>query len=69
MENPPIKGGDEKRWTASYIETRHQWLKYHEKKILRKTIYRTQTFLNEITRDNWNLDKLPVNANDVNVTT
>lgn len=68
IEKPPAKGGDEKKWTASYVETRYQWLKYHEKKLLRKTIYRTQTFLDEIARDNWNLDKLPIIANDVSVT-
>ncbi len=68
IEKPPAKGGDEKKWTASYVEARYQWLKYHEKKILRKTIYRTQTFLNEIARDNWNLDKLPINANGIKVT-
>ena len=68
IEPPPARGGDERKWIASYVEIRHQWLKYHEKKILRKTIYRTQTFLNEIGRDNWSLDKLPINANGVNVT-
>ncbi len=41
------------------LDVRHQWLKYHEKPILRKTIYRTQTFINEIERGNWNLEKLP----------
>lgn len=68
IEPPPAKGGNEKKWVASYVETRHQWLKYHEKPILRKTIYRTQTFLNEIARENWKLNKLPINANGVNVT-
>jgi len=68
IEKPPAKGGDEKKWTSSYVEARHQWLKYHEKPILRKTTYRTQTFLNQIARDNWNLDKLPINANGVDVT-
>lgn len=68
IEPPPAKGGNEKKWVASYVEVRHQWLKYHEKPILRKTIYRTQTFLNEIARENWKLDKLPINANGVNVT-
>jgi chitosanase len=68
IEYPPAKGGDEKKWTASYVEIRHQWLRYHERRILRRTVYRTRTFLNEIARDNWNLDKLPINANGVNVT-
>lgn len=67
IEFPPVKGGDEKKWINSYVEIRHQWLKYHERLILRKTIYRTQTFLNEIDQDNWNLEKLPINANGVDV--
>ncbi|MEJ2103656.1 MAG: chitosanase [Ignavibacteriaceae bacterium] len=66
-EFPPVRGGDEKKWITSYVDIRHQWLKYHEKPILRKTIYRTQTFLNEIERGNWNLTKLPVDANGVKV--
>lgn len=67
IEPPPAKGGNEKKWVESYVEVRHQWLKYHEKPILRKTIYRTQTFLNEIARKNWAMDVLPINANGVNV--
>lgn len=67
IEPPPAKGGNEKKWVESYVEARHQWLKYHEKPILRKTIYRTQTFLNEIARKNWAMDVLPINTNGVNV--
>ena len=64
-EFTPVNGGDEKKWISSYVDVRHQWLKYHERTILRKTIYRTQTFINEIERGNWNLEKLPINANGV----
>jgi chitosanase len=66
-EFTPVNGGDEKKWISSYVDVRHQWLKYHERTILRKTIYRTQTFINEMERGNWNLEKLPINANGVNV--
>jgi chitosanase len=66
-EYPPEKGGDEKKWIDSYVDVRHQWLKYHERPILRKTIYRTQTFINEIGRENWDLEKLPIVANGVEV--
>ena len=66
-EFPPAKDGDEKKWIESYVDVRHQWLKYHDKPILRKTIYRTQVFINEIERNNWNLEKLPINANGVKV--
>jgi chitosanase len=68
IERPPASGGDEKKWVGSYVETRHQWLRYHEKPLLRRTIYRTQTFMNEIGRENWSLDVLPINANGLNVT-
>ncbi len=67
IERPPARGGDEKKWVASYVEARHQWLKYHEKPLLRRTIYRTQTFLNEIEYENWDLNKLPISANGVNI--
>jgi len=63
----PASGGDEKKWIASYIDARHQWLKYHERPILRKTIYRTQVFINEVERSNWNLDKLPIDAHGIKV--
>ena len=66
-EFTPANGGDEKKWISSYVDVRHQWLKYHEKPILRKTIYRAQTFINEMERGNWNLEKLPINANGVNI--
>ncbi|MCX8030793.1 MAG: chitosanase [Thermodesulfovibrionales bacterium] len=66
-ESPPSKGGNEKKWITSYVEIRRQWLKYHERTLLRKTIYRTQTFFNEIEKDNWYLEILPINTNGVNV--
>jgi chitosanase len=68
-EYPPAKGGDEKKWTISYVDIRHQWLKYHTNPILQRTIYRTQCFKDQIAVDNWMLDKLPVVANgfEVNV--
>ena len=67
-EFPPAAGGDEKKWTTSYVDIRHQWLKYHNNELLRKTIYRTQCFKDQIAADNWNLDKLPIMANKVAVT-
>jgi chitosanase len=67
IEPVPAKGGDEREWTASYVEVRHQWLRYHERPALRKTIYRTQTMLDAIKADNWDLEKLPILANGVPV--
>ncbi len=66
-EYPPVKGGDEKKWVTSYVDVRHQWLKYHTNPIVQRTTYRTQCFKDQITADNWALDKLPIIANEVKV--
>ncbi len=66
-EHPPAQGGNEKKWTTSYVDIRHQWLKHHSKPLLRKTIYRTQCFKDQITASNWKLDNLPIVANGVSV--
>jgi chitosanase len=64
-EFPPRAGGDEKKWSSSYVDIRHQWLKHHANALLRKTIYRTQCFKDQIAADNWLLDKLPLMANGI----
>ena len=48
---------DEKAWITQYVHTRHEWLRSHRRPILRKTIYRTKTFLALIADDNWGLNK------------
>jgi chitosanase len=63
-ENIPLNGGDEKKWIKQYVDTRHNWLETHSKLILRKTIYRTQCFKNQIASGNWDLSKV-INANDI----
>jgi chitosanase len=66
-ENPPAQGGDEKAWVKSYVEARYQWLSNHSNKLLRNTVYRTQCFRNEIARENWALERLPIHINGVAV--
>jgi chitosanase len=66
-ESVPSNGGDEKKWIAEYVAARHAWLKDHVNPLLRKTIYRTRTFLNEIARQDWDLDNLPIDANGTKV--
>jgi chitosanase len=66
-EYPPASGGDEKKWVTSYVDIRHQWLKYHTNLLLRTTIYRTQCFKEQIAADNWLLDKLPIMAHGIEV--
>lgn len=56
-ERTPLHGGDEKGWTAAYTNARKHWLATHSKKILRPTVYRTNCFLNEMSRGNWMLDQ------------
>lgn len=60
---PPSKGGDEKRWLWAYVEARHQWLKYHKRPLLRACVYRTQCFMDEMSRSNWDLLQRPIVAN------
>lgn len=67
-ESPPSNGGDERAWTKAYVNARHNWLKTHPRPIVQKTIYRTQCFKDEISRNNWDLSKTPVKANGTDVT-
>lgn len=66
-ESPPASGGDERAWIIQYVDTRQEWLANHENRILRKTVYRTACFKNEINRDNWDLSQLPINANGIEI--
>ncbi len=66
-EVPPSLGGNERGWTTAYVNARHRWLGRHPRPIVRKTVYRTQCFKNEIKRGNWMLDKLTIVANGVRV--
>ncbi|WP_395053203.1 chitosanase [Flavobacterium sp.] len=61
-ENIPLNGGDEKKWIKQYVDTRHNWLANHSRKILQKTIYRTNCFKNLIASSNWDLSKV-IDAN------
>lgn len=66
-ECPPAAGGDERTWITQYVDTRQEWLANHENRILRKTVYRTGCFKNEISLDNWDLSRLPINANGIEI--
>lgn len=56
-EKTPLRGGDEKAWTRAYAKARQNWLATHKRKVLHPTVYRTECFLNEMEKDNWNLEK------------
>lgn len=66
-ELPPAKGGNEKDWINQYVDVRHEFLKNNPNEIVRRTIYRTQCFKNEIARANWDLLQVPIVANGVKV--
>lgn len=63
-EVPPAMGGNEKKWITDYTMARNNWLENNSRLILRKTVYRTACFLEQIKNDNWALSA-PVNANGV----
>lgn len=60
----PASPKDERLWIEQYLNTRHNWLKGHSNKILRKTIYRTRDMIRTLEAGDWNLDE-PFNANGV----
>jgi chitosanase len=66
-EPVPANGGNEKKWVQEYTKIRHQWLANHSKQILRKTIYRTNSYLGEIARNNWHLEMVPIHMNGIAV--
>ncbi len=61
-EVPPAKGGDEKAWVKSYVDTRRAWLANHSNKVLRNTVYRMDTMQACIKAENWDLSS-PYKAN------
>lgn len=63
-EKVPVNSGEEKKWIESYVDVRHQWLKFHSSELLQRCVYRTQCFKNQISVSNWDLSK-PVNANGI----
>lgn len=66
-ENPPSSGGDEKAWIKAYVDARHKWLENHSRSIVRKTIYRTKVFKDQIAKNNWDLAITPIDANGIEI--
>ena len=66
-ENPPLLGGNEKKWIEAYVRVRHAWLSNHHRPIVRKSNYRTKAWKEQIAGNNWNLSKLPIRMNGIDV--
>ncbi|TKK69425.1 chitosanase [Ilyomonas limi] len=62
----PAAGGNEKEWINNYVEVRQSWLASHSNPVLRKTIYRTHCFQEQMMRSNWDLSK-PISANGITI--
>jgi chitosanase len=56
----------EKSWVGEYVETRRAWLANHPNTLLRKTIYRMDTFRNLIAQGKWDLS-LPLHVRGVRI--
>ena len=56
-ERTPINGGDEKAWIKAYVEARHNWLENNGNLLIRKTIYRTNCFKEQLQAGNWDLQQ------------
>jgi chitosanase len=67
-EVPPARGGDEKAWTTAYVNARHKYLANNPNPQVRPTVYRTECFKEQIRKQNWKLDILPILAHGTNVT-
>ncbi len=60
----------EQAWIAKYVETRHEWLANHRNTLLRKTVYRMETFHGLIEHDAWTLElPLVVRRHEINLET
>lgn len=66
-ERTPAHGGDEKKWIAGYVTARNNWLSTHSNKPVRNSAYRTKTYLQLISKNEWDLKKPVRTLNGCNV--
>jgi chitosanase len=66
-EKTPKNKGNEKKWIIDYVNVRKQWLKTNSRKILNNTVYRQDFFIEQIEKNNWQLNIFPIIANGVKI--
>jgi chitosanase len=66
-ESPPAQGGNEETWISEYVKARHDWLSTHHRPAVRKSVYRTLAFKEQIAQGNWDLKRTPVRMNGTDV--
>lgn len=54
---PPVRGGDERGWTAALVYARDQWLAASPTPAVRRTTYRTRSLLRLIEDGHWSLSR------------
>lgn len=62
----PVKKLGENAWVGRYVDTRRAWLANHPNTLLRKTVYRMDTFRNLIAGGKWDLG-LPLHVRGVRI--
>lgn len=66
-ETTPSNGGNERAWICAYIAAREKWLLTAKNPALRPTVYRMKCMKNQIAKDNWGLDALPIETQGVKI--
>mgnify|MGYP000862897745 CR=1 FL=1 len=56
----------ERKWAAAYLDTRRNWLANHSNALLRKTVYRMDSFKALVAGGHWRLD-LPLTVRGVRI--
>jgi chitosanase len=54
-EKKPKEGGNEQAWIRAYAKARKQWLATHSNKLLNKTVYRVNCYIEQMDRGNWEM--------------
>jgi len=66
-EKKPKDGGNEQAWIRAYTRARKQWLATHSNKLLNKTVYRANCYLEQMERGNWGMQVYPIVMNGTSV--
>ena len=67
-EKKPKDGGNEQAWIRAYTKARKQWLATHSNKLLNKTVYRANCYIEQMERGNWEMREHPIVMNGTRVT-
>ena len=63
-QHGPFEAVGEKGWIESYVSVRREWLATHSIPILRRTVYRMDSFLKLIEEEKWGLE-LPIHVRGI----